>query len=127
MRHGVELSITKLVVGSNLDESALVAGAVTIVWCGEDGDTAAIVFDLVAVHANFVGSDDSLEVVRLAEALGYVRTELQTNTAFAWSATRKFLGIGPQKLRQVCEPPRTYIAPEMPHTSPAGEGCQLVT
>jgi hypothetical protein len=81
MRHGVELDVLGLVVGAEIDESALVLRRVAVPGRREDGDAVAGVLDLVALHAHLVAADDGFELVGLAEALGDVRAELETHAA----------------------------------------------
>ncbi|KAF2826569.1 hypothetical protein CC86DRAFT_32240, partial [Ophiobolus disseminans] len=96
--HRVELGVPELVVGPNLDEGALVACAVAVVGRREDGDAAAVVLDLIAVHAHLVRPDDCVEAVVLAETLGDVGPELQADAALAGPPAGRRLRICPEHL-----------------------------
>ncbi|OAK99480.1 hypothetical protein IQ06DRAFT_18923 [Phaeosphaeriaceae sp. SRC1lsM3a] len=98
MRYGIELGVFEFIFRADLDERALVVCAVAVVWCREDGDTAAVVLDLVAVHADLVGSDDGIETIVFAKSLGDVRSELQSNTTLAGPSPRSCLRVGPKHL-----------------------------
>ena len=56
------------------------------------------VFDFIALHAHLVTADDGLETVGLAEALGDIRAELETDATLGRSATGHGLGVGPKHL-----------------------------
>lgn len=51
-------------------------------------DTSSIVFNFIALHTNFMTSNDSLEAILFTEPLGDVWTKLHTNTSFARSSAR---------------------------------------
>lgn len=96
MRHGIELRELQLVVGTDVDVSALVLRHIAVLGRREDGDALSVVLLLVTVHANLVTADDGLQTVLVAETLGNVGTELHANTALARAATRERLGICPE-------------------------------
>lgn len=79
MRHCVKLVELQLIVRLDVDVCALVLGGVAVLGRGEDGNASPVVLDFVAFHADFVTSDDGLEVVLLAEALRDVWSELQAH------------------------------------------------
>lgn len=98
MRHGIELRELQLVIGTNVDVSALVLRHVAVLGRREDGDALSVVLLLVTVHANLVTADDGLQTVLVAETLGNVGTKLHANTALAGAATRERLRICPEHL-----------------------------
>lgn len=98
MRHCLENFIYEFKVRPNVDISALVFGGVAVLGSGKDGDAASVVFNLVALHADFVRTDDCLETVILAEALGNVWTELQTDTSLARPTSWLWLWVSPEHL-----------------------------
>ena len=117
MRHGVELCKLELVFGTDLDEGALVACAIAVVRCGEDGDAFAVVLDFVALHADFVRADDGFEFVGLAETLGDVGAELETYAALAGSTAGLGLRIRPEHFHHETGLARLSLleAVELPH------------
>ncbi|PSN68503.1 hypothetical protein BS50DRAFT_367370 [Corynespora cassiicola Philippines] len=117
VRHSLELGEVELAFRSDLDESALVARAVAVVWCGEDGDAAPVMLNLVALHAHFVRSNNCLQVVLLAEPLGNVRAKLETHTTLAGSASGGGLGVGPEHLHHKTRLARLSLleAVQFPH------------
>lgn len=52
----------------------------------------------VTIHADLVTTNDSLQTVLLAKALGDVGAELHANTALAGPATLFLLRVGPEHL-----------------------------
>ncbi len=62
------------------------------------GNASAVMLDLIAIHADFVASNDGLEAVVLAEAFGDIRAKLHADTALAGPAALLFLRIGPEHL-----------------------------
>lgn len=98
MRHGVELGKVELVIRADFDKSTLIVGAVTVVGCREDGDTASIMLDLVTFHAYLMRPDDGLEAVVLAESLCNIRSELQADATLARTSAWAGLWVGPQHL-----------------------------
>lgn len=98
MRHGLELRELQLVVGTNVDVSALVLGHVAVLGRREDGDALSVVLLLVTLHADLVTADDSLQAVLVAETLCYVGTELHADAALAGAAAGEWLRIGPEHL-----------------------------
>lgn len=98
MRYSIKLVELQLEFRANVDVSALILGTVAISWCGEDSDTASVVLFLVSLHPDLVGSDNCLETVVLAETLGHVGSELETNTTLAWSSARCGLRVCPEHL-----------------------------
>lgn len=98
MRYSIELVEVQLELRANVNVCTLVLSAVTVLWCREDSDTAAIVLDLVSLHPDLVTSDNGFKTVVLAEALGNVGSELETNTTLAWTSARGGLRIGPEHL-----------------------------
>ena len=98
MGHRLKDLIVKLEIGTNVDICALVLRGIAVPGRREDGDTPAVVLDFITIHTDLVRPDDSLKAVVLAEALGDIRAELQTNTALAGSTTRLWLRVGPEHL-----------------------------
>ena len=75
MCNGVELGELELVLWADLDECALVVGAVTVVGCREEGDKLAFAKELVAILNDLVSTADQVHVVFLQEARYNVWTE----------------------------------------------------
>jgi hypothetical protein len=98
MGHRLEHFVCKLELGSNVDISTLVFCRVAVLGGGKDGDTAAIMLDLITAHAHLVGPDDSLKSVVLTESLGHIRTKLKTDTTLARAAAGVGLGVCPEHL-----------------------------
>lgn len=98
MRYGLELRELQLVIGANVDVSALVLRHVAVLGRREDGDALSVVLLLVTVHADLVTADDGLQAVLVAETLGNVGTELHADTALAGTAAGERLRIGPEHL-----------------------------
>lgn len=96
MRYGFELRIIELVVGPDLDKSALVASAIAVMRGGKDSDAATIMLDLITFHTNFMASNDSFESVGFAESFGDIGTKLKTNSALTRSTSRHCLRIRPE-------------------------------
>lgn len=96
--HGIELRELELVLGPDLDEGPLVACAVTVMRCREDRDAFAVMFHFVTVHADFVRSNNGFQLVLFTEAFGHIGSELETNTALAWSSAWLGLRIRPEHL-----------------------------
>ena len=61
-------------------------------------DAFAIVLHFVAIHAHLVTSDDGLQAIVFAEALGDVWTELHADSSLAGSSAGLVLRVGPQHL-----------------------------
>lgn len=62
------------------------------------GNAFPIVLDFVAIHTNFVASNDCLKAIVLAEFLSNVGSELHSNSSFAGSSTGFILRVSPQHL-----------------------------
>jgi hypothetical protein len=59
-------------------------------------DTSTIVLNLVAFHANFMASDDGLEVVSVTKPLCDIWPKLQANASFAGTSSFLRLRISPE-------------------------------
>jgi len=88
----------ELKLGSKVDIGTLVLRRITVFGCRKDGDTPAIMLDLVSLHAHLVRSDDSLQTVVLTESLGNIRSKLQAHTTLTGSASILGLRVGPEHL-----------------------------
>ena len=96
--HGLEHFVVELEFRADVNVSTLVFGRVAILGSGEDGDTAAVVLDLVTIHAHLVRADDCFQTVVLAEALGDVWSELEADSTFAGATAGHCLRVGPEHL-----------------------------
>lgn len=98
VRHRLKHLVIELEFWSQVDIGALVLCRIAILRCGEDGDTASVVLDLVTLHADLVRTDNGLETVFLTEPLGDIGTELETNASLAGSTARCRLRVCPEHL-----------------------------
>lgn len=116
MGHCVKLVEVQLVLGGDVDVRATVLRLVAVLGRREDWarlamqrtstkrhrlltcNALSVVLLLVSVHPDLVASDDGLQAVLLAEALGHVGAELHAHAALAGAAAWRRLGVGPQHL-----------------------------
>lgn len=98
MRHGLKHLVIEFEFRSKVDIRALVLCRIAVLWCGEDGDTASIVLDLVTLHADLVRTNNSLETVLLTKLLGNIGTELKANASLAGPTARRRLRVCPEHL-----------------------------
>ena len=71
---------------------------VAVVWCGEDGDAAAVMHHFEALFLHLVAAHQQLQPVALEEGLGDVRAEGYPDAALAGRAAQARLGVAPQHL-----------------------------
>lgn len=98
MGHRLKDLIVELEIGTNVDIRALVLRRIAVPGRREDGDTSAVVLDFVTLHTDLMRPDNSLKAVVLAEALGDIRAELQTDATLARSTARLWLRVSPEHL-----------------------------
>ena len=110
VRHGFEYLVVELQLRTKVDIGTLVLRGVTVLGSRKDGDTASIVLNLVAVHADLVRTDDGLEPVVLAEPLGDIRAKLESHASLAGTTARGRLRVGPQHLHHKSLLPRLSLA-----------------
>lgn len=96
--HCLEDLVCKLKFRADVDISTLIFSRVAVLGSGKDSDATTIVFDLVTAHAHLVGANDSLQAVVFTEALGHIRTKLETDTALAGTAAGLGLRVCPEHL-----------------------------
>ena len=108
MWHSIKLVEVQLEVRADVDICALVLGAVAIPGSGEYGDAATVVLLFVTLHPDLVTSDDGFETILLAEALGDIGSELQTDATLAGSSAGCGLRVGPEHLHH--ETTLTWLA-----------------
>lgn len=96
--HCLEDLVCKLKFRADVDISTLIFSRVAVLGSGKDGDATTIVFNLVTAHPHLVGANDSLQAVVFTEALGHIRTKLETDTALAGTAAGLGLRVCPEHL-----------------------------
>ena len=86
-------------------------------WGPLTSDAPAIMFNLIALHANLMTPNNSLETIAFAKALRNIGAKLQANTAFTRSTTLLSLRIRPEHFHHEATLTRLtlFVAIELAH------------
>lgn len=98
MSNGLKYMVFKLEFRSNIDISTLVLRRIAILGRRKHSDATSIMLNLIPAHSYFVRTNNRFKTVPLAETLGDIGTELETDSSLAWATTGSRLGISPEHL-----------------------------